>query len=85
MSGECRIGSGTAAHFGRDELFSKRAWLACVEGPVTEVQQLFDPSILECPVSAAADIQASKVTGSSQPSPNRDRERVNCPHPDASV
>lgn len=41
--------------------------LACIERPVTEVQRSFDPSILERQVTAAADIQAFQVTGSSQP------------------
>lgn len=42
--------------------------LACVERLVTEVQRSFAPFILERQVTAAADIQACLVTGSSQPS-----------------
>ena len=41
--------------------------LACVERLVTEVQRSFAPFILERQVTAAADIQACLVTGSSQP------------------
>lgn len=42
--------------------------LECVERLVTEVQRSFAPFILERQVTAAADIQACLVTGSSQPS-----------------
>lgn len=41
--------------------------MACVERLVTEVQRSFAPFILERQVTAAADIQACLVTGSSQP------------------
>ena len=41
--------------------------LAYVEWPVTKVQRSFDPSILECQVTAAAVIQACWVTASNQP------------------
>lgn len=59
-----RNGSGTAAHLGREESFSKRDQAGRVERPVTEVQRSFDPSLLERQVTAAADIQACLVTGS---------------------
>ena len=36
--------------------------LDCVERPVTEVQRVFDPSILEGQVTSSTDIQEFKVT-----------------------
>lgn len=62
-----RRGSGTAAHLGREESFSKRDRLACVERLVRVVQRSFEPSILEGPVTLATDIQVCQATGSKQP------------------
>jgi len=62
-----RNGSGTAAHFGRDESFRSATRLACAGWPETDVLRSFDHAILERQETAVADIQAWQLTDCTQP------------------